>query len=156
MRGGAVWGDVYVAMNGGLNLTTAGVSSGYPRLHAFNVCASSDSDRVRWILDVPNCSGATYSLGYPTVTRGIFFIGTDLGHLVVFADPSIFPPAGYRCSNPDVATGSCAAAGYSLVPQPGILADIALDGSMVYNEPALAKGRVYVATGAGKVYMLSP
>lgn len=155
MRGGAAWGDVYVAMNGGLNLTTSGVTGGYKRLHAFNVCAA-EADRLRWLIDVPNASGATYSLGHPTITNGIVYIGTDTGHLVVIADPSLVPPAGFRCSNPDVPNATCVSLGYKLVPQPAVLANIALSGRMVYNEPVLANGRVYVATDANNVYMLSP
>ena len=155
MRGGAAWGDVYVAMNGGLNLTTSGASGGYKRLHAFNVCAA-EADRLRWLIDVPNASGATYSLGHPTITNGIVYVGTDTGHLVAIADPSLVPPAGFRCSNPDVANAICVASGFKLVPQPAVLANVALSGRMVYNEPALANGRIYVATDGGNVYMLSP
>jgi hypothetical protein len=155
MRGGAAWGDVYIAMNGGLNLTISGVTGGYRRLHAFNVCAT-EADRLRWLIDVPNTSGATYSLGHPTVTNGIVYIGTDLGHLVAIADPSIVPAAGFRCSNPDVPSVNCVAFGYKFVPQPTVLKNIALSGRMVYNEPALANGRVYVATEGNNLYMLSP
>lgn len=155
MRGGAVWGDVYITMNGGLNLTVSGPTGGYKRLHAFNVC-SAEADRLRWLIDVPNASGATYSLGHPTVTNGIVYIGTDLGHLIVIADPSLVPPAGFRCSNPDISNASCVASGYKLVPQPAVLKDIPLTGRMVYTEPALANGRVYVATEGNNVYMLSP
>jgi outer membrane protein assembly factor BamB len=155
MRGGAAWGDVYITMNGGLNLTLSGVTGGYRRLHAFNVCAP-EADRLRWLIDVPNTSGATYSLGHPTVTNGVVYVGTDLGHLVVIADPSIAPAAGFRCSNPDVSSANCVGFGYKFVPQPSVLKDIALSGRMVYNEPALANGRVYVATEGNNVYMLSP
>ena len=155
MRGGAAWGDVYVAMNGGLNLTISGVTGGYKRLHAFNVCAA-EPDRLRWLIDVPNASGATYSLGNPTITNGIVYVGTDTGHLVAIADPSLVPPAAFRCSNPDVSNALCIIMGYKFVPQPAVLANIALSGSMVYNEPAIANGRIYVATGGNNVYMLSP
>ena len=155
MRGGAAWGDVYVAMNGGLNLTISGVTGGYKRLHAFNVCVA-DADRLRWLLDVPNASGATYSLGHPTITNGIVYVGTDLGHLIVIADPSRSPAVGFRCSNPDVTSANCIASGYKFVHQPAVLKDLPLSGSMVYNEPALANGRVYVATGGNNVYMISP
>lgn len=155
MRGGAAWGDVYIAMNGGLNLTISGVTGGYKRLHAFNVCAA-EADRLRWLIDVPNASGATYSLGHPTITNGIVYVGTDMGHLVAIADPSLVPPAGFRCSNPDVPNAICVASGYKFVPQPAVLKDIPLSGRMVYNEPALANGRVYVATEGNNVYMLSP
>jgi outer membrane protein assembly factor BamB len=155
MRGGAAWGDVYIAMNGGLNLTVSGPTGGYKRLHAFNVCAAA-ADRLRWLIDVPNASGATYSLGHPTVTNGIVYVGTDTGHLIAIADPSLVPPAGFRCSNPDVPNAICVASGYKFVPQPAVLANVALAGRMVYNEPALANGRVYVATDGNNVYMLSP
>jgi outer membrane protein assembly factor BamB len=155
MRGGSAWGDVYIAMNGGLNLPVSGVTGGYKRLHAFNVCAA-EADRLRWLIDVPNASGATYSLGHPTVTNGIVYIGTDMGHLIVIADPSLAPAAGFRCNNPDVTNANCIAAGYKFVPQPAVLKDIALSGRMVYNEPALANGKVYVATEGNNVYMLSP
>ena len=158
MRGGAAWGDVYIAMNGGLNVTT-NVSAGYKRLHAFNVCAAP-IDRVRWLIDVPNASGATYSLGPPTVTRGIVYVGTDQGHVVAMADPSLVPPAGYRCINPDVTTANCVSMGYTLVPEPAVLANVPVTGSMVYTEPAIANGKLYVSTGGfgspGYVYMLSP
>jgi len=155
MRGGAAWGDVYIAMNGGRNLIATGVSGGYRRLHAFNVCAAA-SDRVRWIVDVPGATGGAYSLGHPTVTGGIVYVGTNSGQLIAIADPSKYPPAGWRCVNPDVATSNCVASGYTLVPDPAVLANVMLNGSMVYNEPALADGKLFVATGAGKVYMLSP
>lgn len=157
MKGGAVWGDVYVAMNGGLNLTMSGATGGYGRLHAFNVCAPA-GNRLRWLIDVPNSAsfGTTYRLGPPTITNGMVFVGTVEGHLVVIADPAIHPAAGSRCANPDVTAANCVSSGYQLVPQPAVVANVALSGTMVYNEPALAGGRVYVSTGAGKVYMLQP
>lgn len=154
MRAGAAWGDVFVTMTGGLTVKT-NLSSGYRRLHALNVCASN-ADRIRWIVDVPNASGNTYSLGVPTVTRGIVYVGTDLGHLVAIADPSVHPAAGWRCSNTDVSTANCVASGYTLVPQPAVLANVTLSGSMVYNETAIADGRLFAATGSGNVYMLRP
>jgi outer membrane protein assembly factor BamB len=154
MRAGAAWGDVFITMAGGLT-TTTDLSAGYRRLHALNVCAN-DTDRIRWIVDVPNASGGAYSLGAPTVSRGIVYIGTDQGHLVAIADPSVAPAAGWRCSNVDVPTASCVASGYSLVPQPAVLANVTLSGSMVYNEAAIAGGRLFVATGGGRVYMLKP
>ena len=42
------------------------------------------------------------------------------------------------------------------VPQPAVLANVTLSGTMVYNEAAIAQGRLFVATGAGNVYMLKP
>lgn len=154
-RAGAAWGDVFITLAGGLT-TVSDLSAGYRRLHALNVCAS-DADRIRWIVDVPNASaGAGYSLGAPTVTRGVVYVGTDQGHLVAIADPSISPAAGWRCSNVNVPTASCVASGYTLVPQPAVLANVALTGSMVYNEVAISNGRLFAATGAGNVYMLRP
>jgi outer membrane protein assembly factor BamB len=134
---------------------------GYTKLHALNACATTEKTRVRWIADIPHGSGNGYSLGSPTVTGGIVFIGTNLGHLMVLADPSIVPGTGSRCSNIDYATPvTCTAAGFSLVPIPKVLADVAMpdggDISGMRGEPALAKGRVFVATGKGHVYMLEP
>ncbi len=163
LRPGAAWGDVFVTMTGGLNVTT-NVTSGYRRLHALNVCASS-ADRIRWILDVPGASGATYSLGPVTVSRGMFFVGTDSGRLVVVADPSIYPGAGWRCSDPDVTAADCLANGFTFVPEPSVLVGnapgpvVQLQGSIL-TEPVLARGRVYVGTGfwtdPGTLYMLKP
>src|SRR5262249_31078602 len=73
LRPGAAWGNVFITMAGGLNVTT-NVTAGYERLHALNACAPAAA-RVRWILDVPNANG-TYALGPPTVTRGIVYVGT--------------------------------------------------------------------------------
>jgi hypothetical protein len=193
MRSGAVWGNVYVAMNGGLNLTTSGVTGGYHRLHAFNVC-EPESNRLRWLIDVPgtspDCSRGRYCLGNPTVTGGIVYVGTDRGHLVAIADPTVAPAAGWRCENPSVKSMDCAAKGYRLTRQPAILADVSLPvslsglacasscvppcdtscsfaNSLVYAEPVLANGKVYISTEvrdccgdgksvAGYVYMLQP
>lgn len=158
LRAGAAWRDVYITMTGGENVTTD-VTGGYGRLHALNVCASN-ADRVRWILDVPgaNCGGA-YRLGPPTVTHGIVYVGTCSGRLIAFGDPSIYPAAGWRCRNPALSVADCVANGFTLVPIPAVLADVQLQGAIM-TEPALAEGRVYVATGfwndAGTLYMLRP
>src|ERR1700716_404169 len=123
----AAWGDVLAITTGGEALvTSAGVSAGYGRLHALNACVSSPSKRVRWIADVPHCSGGGYSLGSPTVAGGIFYIGTDQGHVVAFADPSVAPPAFARCSQVLVPLANCVASGYSIVWAPAVLADVAL------------------------------
>ena len=112
------------------------------------------------------------SYSTPTVTGGIVFTGTNedpidhKGHLVVLGDPSVVPPVGWRCSNTDYLSQNCPAP-YVLVPIPRLLASIAMPygGSLasIHNEPALAKGRVFVATNptpafpnAGHVYMLEP
>jgi outer membrane protein assembly factor BamB len=165
LRPGAAWGDVFITMAGGLNLTT-NVGAGLRRLHALNACAPN-SHRVRWIVDVPgSCtgtpSGQDYCLGPPSLSRGMVFVGTTAGQLVVIADPSIAAPAGFRCSNPDVPNGICATIGalvpgsmLRLVPEPAVLAQVALSGAIL-TEPVLARGRVYVATSAGNLYMLQP
>jgi outer membrane protein assembly factor BamB len=163
-RSGALWGDVYIAMNGGWNLTatSAATSGGLQRLHAFNVCDPTAS-HLRWLVDVPGTSGGGYALGHPTVSRGIVYVGTDRGHLVAIADPSVVTSTSARCGNPDVPNVVCTWAGYPLVPVPTILADVTVpdNGAMVYTEPSLvtngsSDGRVYVATGAGHVYELTP
>jgi outer membrane protein assembly factor BamB len=76
-------------------------------------------------------------------------------------DPRVVPGIGYQCSNIDF-TGPflCNLFGYALVPIPKMLADVAMpDGGGIAglrNEPALAKGRVFVGTLNGHVYMLEP
>ena len=154
MRPGAAWGDVFITTGGGLT-TTTNLDANYKRLHAINACAAA-TDRIRWIVDVPGASSSAYALGPPTVTRGVVYVGTNQGRLVAIADPSIHPAAGWRCTNPDVNTASCVGAGFSLVPDPAVLANVSLSGGMAYNEPAIAQGRVFVSTDAGNVYMLKP
>jgi outer membrane protein assembly factor BamB len=152
---GAAWNDVFITMTGGENIVSD-INSGFGRLHGLNTCAKN-SGRVRWLFDVPSAIvGATYQLGPPTVTRGIVFVGTAQGHLVAFADPTVKTSAGQRCSNPAVSNASCVASGFALVPQPAVLADVTLDGSRILTEPALAGGRVFVATEGGRVFMLQP
>jgi outer membrane protein assembly factor BamB len=164
---GAAWNDVLIAMTGGESLPVDGVQPGYGKLQALNACATDEANRVRWIANIPDADidgasgGPGYAIGVPTVTGGIIFIGTDTGHLVVLADPSVWPPSGSRCSSttyPDAA--SCQKNHYVLVPIPTVLANVALpDGGDIAglrDEPALADGRVFVATDHGHVYMLAP
>ena len=160
-RPGAAWGDVLAITTGGEALVTStGVLAGYGRLHALNVCTTSASKRVRWISDVPNSSGGGYSLGAPTVTRGIFYLGTDMGHVVALADPTRAPPLGARCSQVLTPLASCVSLGFSVVWAPAVLADVALpDGTSaagLRSEAAISDGRLFVATGGGHVYMLAP
>jgi outer membrane protein assembly factor BamB len=124
----------------------------FSRLHALNACAP-DADRVRWIKDIPGVFGPG-SLGPPTVSRGVVYVGTSAGHLIAIGDPLVAPPAGLRCEQPDIPSASCVSLGFHLVPDPAILADIALNGE-IHTEPALVQGRVYVSTDAGFVYMLT-
>jgi outer membrane protein assembly factor BamB len=151
---GAAWGNVFFVVTGGYARPLDGPSSGYGKLHALNACAPAAS-RVRWILDVPSSSGGGYSLGAPSVTGGIVYIGTDQGHVVAIADPSVTPAVGTRCANTHYTVAQCAAAGYGTVPVPAVLANVAVTGG-IWTEPALAGGRVFVATDAGRVSMLSP
>ncbi len=157
---GATWKDVLFIVTGGHSRPLDGASSGYGKLHALNACAP-DARRVRWILDVPGATHSGYSLGPPSVTGGIVYIGTDLGHVVAIADPDVSaPPASaQRCENTHYTLAQCSAAGYHPVPIPNVLADVALPlgaGDGVWTEPALAGGRVFVTTRGGHVYMLSP
>lgn len=153
---GAAWGDTFITMTGGETVVSA-LSSGFSRLHALNACAQR-GDRVRWLIDVPGVTpNADYQLGPPTVSRGVVFVGTTQGRLIAFADPAVYPAAGVRCSNPSVSNANCVANGFKLVPQPTVLANIDLSsGAMHRTEPALAQGRVYVATEGGRVLMLAP
>jgi hypothetical protein len=148
-------------MTGGVNIANE-LGDGFSRLHGLNTC-TADSDRLRWLFDVPNTlqcppqgSCPNYQLGPPTVTRGIVFVTTAQGRLIVFADPTKAPHAGLRCSNPRIANADCAANGFQMVPQPTLLANVLLDGSRTLTEPSLAAGRVFVATGNGTVFMLEP
>jgi outer membrane protein assembly factor BamB len=157
LRPGAAWESVFITTTGGERVTSE-VTEGYTRLHGLNICAGR-SDRVRWLLNVPNTSANgddRYRLGAPTVTKGIVFVTTSEGHLIIFADQSAYYPAGFRCSNWNVSNGDCVANGFPLVAEPTVLANITLDGSQTLTEPALAGSRVYVATGSGKLYMLEP
>jgi outer membrane protein assembly factor BamB len=159
-RPGAAWGDVLIINTGGEALVSDGVGAGYARLHALNACAPDEVHRVRWLADIPETSGSGYSLGAPTVSGGVVYITTDQGHVLALADPTIVPPAGYRCSDIDFpAMATCTAAGYAWVPIPKMLADVPLDGSSaagLRNEAAIAGGRLFVSTVGGHVYMLSP
>ncbi len=161
-RPGAAWGDVLVIHTGGEALLHDGVLAGYGRLHALNACAATNSQRVRWLVDVPHASTFSgYSIGAPTVTHGIVYVPTDQGHVVALADPSVSPPSGYRCSNIDFPGGLfCVLVGYTNVPIPAILADVALpdgaDAAGLRNEIAIARGRLFVGTLGGHVYMLAP
>lgn len=156
-RPGTSWGDVYVGTMGGYD-TVSDLSGGYTRLHALNVCAS-DKNRVRWLKDIPGTSGGpTYPLGPPTVTGGMFFVGTTQGHVVAVADPSIHAALGSRCEDPNIPNALCVGAGHRLVPDPWIK-DVTLPGASsdaIFGEPVIVDGHIYVATWAGNVYMLQP
>ncbi len=159
-RPGAVWRNVLAIVTGGEALiASGGVNNGYGRLHGLNMCAAP-KHRVRWIADVPHNGGNGYSLGAPTATHGIFYIATDQGHVVAIADPAVAPPAGVRCSQVLTPVATCTALGFTLIYAPAVLADVALtdgaDAAGLRSEPAIAGGRLFVATQGGHVYMLSP
>ncbi len=174
MRSGAAWGDVYVTMNGGLDMTPRDVTAGYRRLHAFNVCEPNPAKRLRWLIDfkdytskdcacLPVEACSQLCISNPTISRGIVYLGTDLGYLLAIADPAVASDDGLRCMNADVASEDCERMGYGLVRQPRILAKVLLDGPIIYNEPVLAYGKVFVSTDVdritskgGYVYMLRP
>ena len=157
---GAGWNDLFVTTTGGFTVETGQTGPGFTRLHALDVCASA-ANPVRWIADIPNTDvGNPYQLGPPTVTRGIVFVGTRRGRLAVLADPSVWPSAMSVCSNPEISNAACVANGFTLVPRPKLLLDLDLDpgnaNDGIFTEPVLADGRVFVATTAGRVYMLEP
>jgi outer membrane protein assembly factor BamB len=168
---GAVWGDVLIIKAGGWGLTTPppnSYSAGYARLHALNACGP-DSQRVRWILDVPNATPWNgYALGAPTVTGGIVYVTTDQGHVVAIVDPALRPAAGYQCTNEFINPANtgplwnviCLLDGFQLVPTPQVLANVALpdaaNAAGLRNEAAIAHGRLFVATSGGHVYSLWP
>ena len=157
---GAGWNDTFVTTTGGYIIEAGQIPPGLTRLHALDVCGNRFNP-VRWVADIPGTTkGQTYQLGPPTVTRGIVFVGTRQGHLVALADPSVWPANGSVCNIPEVSNADCASHGFTLVPRPKILADINLDcghnADAILTEPVLAEGRVFVATTAGKLYMLEP
>ena len=157
LRPGAGWNNTFITMTGG-EIVTTDVQSGYNRLHALNIC-SDPNNRVRWMLDVPsaNSYGACYKMGPPTVTKGIVYIGTSQGHLVIIADPSVWPSQGSQCSQSGVSVGDCNAMGYQVVSIPTVLLDLALPSSnCIATEPVLAGGRVFIANSGGTLYMLDP
>ena len=155
---GAGWKDVFFTMDGGSEVTISPLP-GLNRLHALNIC-SGGGGRVRWIVDLPGTSVATdqraRQVGPPTVTRGIVYVGTAQGHLVAIADPSVWPSVGSRCSKPDVSITNCVTNGLPLVPNPNILLNLPLNAGAIFTEPTLARGRVFVATSGGRVFMLEP
>jgi len=156
IRAGAGWDDTYITMDGGYDVESSQSGFGFTRLHALDTCAPS-SQPVRWVADIPDTTVMQeYQLGSPTVTRGIVFIGTAGGHLVVLADPSVYASAYLVCSNPEISNANCAMAGFSIVQRPIQLTDVDLGAGSIQTEPALAGGRVFVATDGGQVIMLQP
>lgn len=175
---GAAWGDVLVIATGGYALP-ASASADAPellgRLHALNVCTASanrrDKPSVRWLLSpVPNTSitrtvakgkgPGDDEVGAPTVLNGLIYVATDLGHVMVFADPSVVPSAGQACDNTNFDVADCFKNGGALVPSPAMLVDVSLpDGgnaSRFRKEVVLSEGMALISTTAGHVYALAP
>lgn len=177
-RPGLVTYDYYVTTSAGWNAVLGNLRAGYARLYAYNICATSVRDRVRWILDVPadalshecrtlpmwrrgtdiyegtgrNC------LGPPTATGSIVFVGTQGGHLVAAADPYRTGLAsGVRCSNPDIHISMCQFLnGHSLVLAPQVVLNLDLRFGAILTEPVIVGDSVYVATDLGRVVRLQP
>lgn len=164
-RAGAVWNEVYVAMMGGEDVATPGSDAdtyrGYQYLHALNACAPPGS-RVRWIADLapftePVIDAHGWGLGPPTVTGGIFFVGTNRGFLVALADPSVWPAQGSRCTMTGLSGNDCLAAGFQLVPVPTVLRSLDLGaGMLTRTEPAIARDSLYVASEGGRLMRIAP
>ena len=156
IRTGAGWNDTYVSMDGGYDVEAGQAYFGFTQLHALDVCSPS-SQPVRWVANIPDTTPLSeYQLGPPTITRGVVYVGTAGGHLVVLADPLVYPSANTICSNPEVSTAACVSAGYEIVTQPLQMNDVDLKGGSIQTEPVLAQGRIYVSTDDGKVVMLQP
>jgi outer membrane protein assembly factor BamB len=175
---GAAWGDVLVIATGGYALP-ASASADAPallgRLHALNVCAASasrgDKPSVRWLISpVPDTSVAAPpvngkapgddEVSTPTIINGLIYVGTELGHVMVFADPSVVPAAGTTCDNTNFDASDCVQSGGALVPSPAMLVDVSLpDGgsaSRFRKEVVLAEGMVFISTTKGHLYALAP
>jgi hypothetical protein len=158
-RPGAAWNDVLIINTGGENLVHFDVTEDYGKLHALNACAASEEDRVRWIADLSSySSGGGYSIGAPTVSNGLVFVGTDMGKLIILGDPQVVPSqaASKVCSNPDYPVSACQAPYapvLSLNPLKVIQVPDKGDIAGLRKEAALAKGRIFVSTKNGHVYM---
>jgi outer membrane protein assembly factor BamB len=161
---GAAWNDVFIVMTGGwaLDNTNDTLTRGYGVLHALNACATEPNDYVRWIAELTSYNSAgPNALGAPTVIGGFVYVGTDTGHLLVLADPSV---GGYTqgqvCSDIEYADGTqCLEAGYRPVPNVVPIVDFqAPDGgnlAFLRKEPVLSVDQVFVTTSNGHIYALA-
>jgi hypothetical protein len=173
IRAGAFDRDHVYITAGGYNLTEIApvdpVGNGpgriiLNRLYSLDACGPDD-DRVRWIFDLTGDAA-----GAPSVAHGLIYVGADTEgdtsptphNFYVLADPDELPPAGSACSYPLGPLGSglpvgpaCTGAGFKTVPIPQIVVQFPLTGAMP-GHPAIAEGRVFVATTAGYLYGLAP
>jgi hypothetical protein len=155
---------VYITA-GGYNLTAIAPYGGaiiLNRLYSLNACGDDD-DRVRWIYDV-NGAGA----GAPSVANGLIYVGADSEFdtsatphdFDVLADTEVLKPTKFVCSYPQgppapIPPGPVCSAGFKAVPVPERVGHLTLTGAMP-GHPAIAEGRVFVATTAGYLYGLAP
>jgi outer membrane protein assembly factor BamB len=165
IRPGAVdHGRVYIT-GGGYNLTAIAPYGGaiiLNRLYSLNACGDDD-DRVRWIYDV-NGAGA----GAPSVANGLIYVGADTEFdtsatphdFDVLADTEVVKATKFVCSYPQgppapIPPGPVCSAGFKTVPVPERVGHLTLTGA-IPGHPAIAEGRVFVATTAGYLYGLAP
>ena len=176
---GGVWGNVLVIATGGYALPANGSTAPnvIRRLHAIDACATSGSrgtrPHVRWLISpVPHTSDTLGqgqgedAVGAPTLINGLVYVGTNLGHVMVFADPSVVQAAGVVCDNTAIVDpGICIQSGGELVPVPSQVVDVALcdqgcDAARLRKEIVLAEGLALASTSGGvsggHVYALGP
>jgi len=152
LRPAALWNDVVIVVTGGLDLPSY-PEAGASRLYALNSCAGS-SQRVRWWMQF----GA--SVGAPSVTRGIAYVGDASGQLWAIADTTVVLSTARHCEYPgwDISffgLSLCTLMGKRETPIPVVLASVRLSGG-IRTTPALARGRVYVTTDEGHLYAVAP
>jgi outer membrane protein assembly factor BamB len=97
----------------------------------------------------------------PTIVNGLIYLSTDLGHVMVFADPTIIPSSARICENADYSIVGCLMTGEELVPVPTLIADVSLCGNACNaarfrKEVVLAEGLAVVSTLDGHLYALAP
>ena len=156
IRGAAVWNDVVFAVTGGWDRST-NPTEGYNELHALNAC-TPDSLRVRWWLWFPGTGDLNKdapTMGAPSVTGGIVYVGTSTDTLYAIADTTVAPATGQHCEVQSWSLATCTANGKRPTPIPQVLARVGLSGP-IRTTPALARGHVYVTTDAGYLHVLAP
>lgn len=165
IRPGAVDHERVYITGGGYNLNAIAPYGGriiLNRLYSLNACGDDD-DRVRWIYDV-NGAGA----GAPSVANGLIYVGADTEFdtsatphdFDVLADTDVLKATLFVCSYPQgppapKPPGPVCSAGFNVVPVPQRVGHLTLTGAMP-GHPAIAEGRVFVATTAGYLYGLAP
>lgn len=170
---GGTWNDVLVIATGGYAVPADGpdAPNTVGNLYALDVC-ENDFDtadpHVRWLLNpVPNTTVSVNqaltqdSVSAPTIVNGLIYLSTDLGHVMVFADPTIIPSSIRICENADYSIVGCLMTGEELVPVPTLIADVSLCGNACNaarfrKEVVLAEGLAVVSTLDGHLYALAP